>query len=250
MKTRTRIAAALAAALLLTGCSSGQPAAQKTEVVVFAAASLTQTFTELGKDFEAGHPNTAVKFSFDGSATLVDQLKSGAAVDVLATADKPNMDKAVAAGLIEGTPQQFTTNVLTLIVPKGNPAKITGLDSSLEGKKLVVCADGVPCGSAAKKLAAALGVTLTPVSEESKVTDVRTKVESGQADAGIVYVTDAKASGDKVETIAIAGAEKARNEYLIGVPKSAKQAELAKAFIELVNGAKGQEVLKAAGFGQ
>lgn len=248
-----KFAAALAATLLLAGCSSattGAQPGQSGEVVVFAAASLKDTFTQLGKEFESSHSGVTVKFSFDGSATLIDQLSSGAAVDVLATADKPNMDKAVAAGLIDGTPAQFTSNVLTLIVPKGNPAGITGLDSSLDGKKLVVCADGVPCGSATKKLATALGVTLKPVSEESKVTDVRTKVESGQADAGIVYVTDAKASGDKVETIAIKDADSARNDYLIGVPKSAKRAELAGQFIELVKGSRGQEVLKAAGFGQ
>lgn len=218
--------------------------------MVFAAASLSQTFTQLGKDFESDHPGVTVKFSFDGSAALVDQLSAGAAADVLATADTPNMDKAVTAKLINSTPVQFTSNVLTLIVPKGNPAKIIGLDTSLVGKKLVVCADGVPCGSATKKLAQLLGITLHPVSEETKVTDVRTKVESGQADAGIVYVTDAKASGDKVETIAIKDAAKARNAYLIAVPTSAKQAALAAQFIELVTGSRGQEVLQAAGFGQ
>lgn len=250
MNTKAGLAAAIASALLLTGCAAGQPATQQSEVVVFAAASLKDAFTQLGGEFEASHPGVTVKFSFDGSSTLVDQLSAGAPADVLATADQPNMDKAVAAGLIDGTPAQFTTSVLTLIVPKGNPAGITGLDSSLEGKKLVVCADGVPCGSATKKLAAALGVELKPVSEETKVTDVRAKVESGQADAGVVYVTDAKAAGDKVETIAIDGTDKARNDYLIGLSKSASQADLGRQFVEFVTGSRGQEVLKAAGFGQ
>jgi molybdate transport system substrate-binding protein len=159
------------------------------------------------------------------------------------------MEKATEAGLMTGTPEQFTTNVLTLIVPKGNPAGITGLDASLQGTKLVVCAVGVPCGSATSKLAEALGVTLSPASEETKVTDVRAKVESGQADAGIVYVTDAKASGDKVETIPIAGADKARNDYLIGTAKAGKQAALGAEFIALVKGEQGQQVLAAAGFG-
>jgi molybdate transport system substrate-binding protein len=250
LHVRARVSTVIAGALILAGCSSGQATAPKEEVVVFAAASLSQTFTQLGKDFESDHPGVTVKFSFDGSAALVDQLSAGAAADVLATADTPNMDKAVTAKLINSTPVQFTSNVLTLIVPKGNPAKIIGLDTSLVGKKLVVCADGVPCGSATKKLAQLLGITLHPVSEETKVTDVRTKVESGQADAGIVYVTDAKASGDKVETIAIKDAAKARNAYLIAVPTSAKQAALAAQFIELVTGSRGQEVLQAAGFGQ
>jgi len=250
MNSQAGLAAAIAGALLLAGCSTGQPATPQTEVVVFAAASLKDTFTQLGKDFDSSHPGVTVKFSFDGSSTLVDQLSAGAPADILATADQPNMDKAVTAGLIDGTPAQFTTNVLTLIVPKGNPAGVTGLDSSLAGKKLVVCADGVPCGSATKKLAAALGVELKPVSEETKVTDVRAKVESGQADAGIVYVTDAKASGDKVESIAIEGTDKARNVYLIGVSKSAAHADLGREFLEFVTGDRGQEVLKAAGFGQ
>lgn len=244
-----RLLATLAGLLLLAGCSA-TASGRNTELVVFAAASLKDTFTRLGTEFEAGHAGVTVRFSFDGSSTLIDQLSSGAAVDVLATADKPNMDKAVAASLIAGTPKQFATNVLTLIVPKGNPAKITGLDASLDGRKLVVCADGVPCGSATKKLATALGITLHPVSEETKVTDVRTKVESGQADAGIVYTTDAKASGDKVQAIAITGADRARNQYLIGTPGSARQAALAAQFIDLVTGARGREVLNAAGFGQ
>ncbi len=248
MRVRWVLGSVVAGALLLAGCTA--PATAPTEVVVFAASSLSGTFTQLGTEFEASHPGVTVKFSFDGSSTLVDQLAAGAAVDVLATADKPNMDKAVTASLITGTPAQFTSNVLTLIVPTGNPAKITGVDASLDGKKLVVCADGVPCGSATKKLAQLLGITLHPVSEETKVTDVRTKVESGQADAGIVYVTDAKASGAKVDTIAIKDADKVRNAYLIGVPSTAKQAALGTQFIELVTGSRGQELLTAAGFGQ
>ena len=247
---RSRLIAALAGVLLVTACAPSPTATPSTELVVFAAASLNGTFTELGKQFEADHPNTTVKFSFDGSSALVDQLTQGAPADVFASADRSNMDKAVAAGTMAGTPEVFTTNVLTLIVPKGNPAGITGLDSSLDGKKLVVCADGVPCGSATVKLAGLLGVTLSPVSEETKVTDVRTKVETGQADAGIVYVTDASASGELVETIAIEGADKARNDYLIGVTTDAKQAALAADFVALVKGSRGQAVLTAAGFGR
>jgi molybdate transport system substrate-binding protein len=258
VNTRRRLAAAALPLLLLAACAS--PAQNggtsttsgtaQTQVVVFAAASLNTTFDQLGKTFESQHPGVTVKFSYDGSAALVDQLTAGAPADVFASADQANMTKATSAGLMSGTPEQFTTNILTLIVPKGNPAKITGLDSSLDGKKLVICAANVPCGSAAVKLAGLLGVTLHPVSEETKVTDVRTKVETGQADAGIVYVTDAKVSGDKVETIPIKGADKATNIYMIGVPKSAPQADLGAQFIELVKGSEGQQVLKAAGFGQ
>jgi len=245
---RRALAGALAL-VLLPACAAGPSSSQPSEVVVFAAASLTGTFTELGTSFEASHPGVTVTFSFDGSAALVDQLQAGAPADVFASADRATMDKATAARLMATTPEVFTTNVLTLIVPKGNPAGITGLDESLKGTKLVACAVGVPCGSATSKLADALAVTLEPVSEETKVTDVRAKVESGQADAGIVYVTDAKASGDKVETIAIAGAEQARNDYLIGTTKGARQAALAADFVALVKGEQGQRVLAAAGFG-
>jgi len=158
------------------------------------------------------------------------------------------MEKATTANLISGVPSLFATNTLTLIVPTGNPAGITGLDSSLDGKKLVVCADGVPCGSATTKLAKLLGVTLRPVSEETKVTDVRAKVESGQADAGVVYVTDAKASGSKVDTIAIKNADQVKNEYLLGVVATSKNADLASQFVALVTGSEGQKALSAAGF--
>lgn len=247
MTSRTRLAAALASVLILAGCTS--PGGQEKEVVVYAAASLNAVFTRLGSDFEATHPGVAVKLSFDGSANLVDQLIAGAPADVLATADRPNMDRAVAAHLISGDPRVFTTNVLTLIVPAGNPAGITGLNSSLDGKKLVVCADGVPCGSATASLARILGVTLHPVSEETKVTDVRAKVETGQADAGVVYTTDARAAGDSVETIPIEHADEARNDYLIGVPTSADEPALAQEFIAYVTGDAGREVLAAAGFG-
>ena len=239
----------VAALALLGACSPAAPsAASSKELVVFAASSLSDTYTSLGKTFEAAHPGVLVKFSFGGSSTLVDQLKEGAPADVFASADRQNMEKATTANLISGVPSLFATNTLTLIVPTGNPAGITGLDSSLDGKKLVVCADGVPCGSATTKLAKLLGVTLKPVSEETKVTDVRAKVESGQADAGVVYVTDAKASGSKVDTIAIKNADQVKTEYLLGVVATSKNSRLASQFVALVTGSDGQRTLSGAGF--
>ncbi len=246
---RRSLLAGLAGALLLAGCAPASAVNGRADLVVFAASSLNPAFATLATEFEAAHPGVTLKFSFDGSAALVDQLKAGAPADVFASADKANMDKATSAGLIGAAPAPFTTNVLTLITPLGNPAGITGLDRSLDGRKLVICADGVPCGTATRKLAAALGVTLKPVSEETRVTDVRTKVESGQADAGIVYVTDARASGAKVETLPIAGADKARNAYLIGTVRASARAPLAADFVALVIGERGQQVLRAAGFG-
>ena len=245
-----RALVAVTALALLSACTPA-PApstAPRTELVVFAASSLSDTYTSLGKTFEGSHPGVTVKFSFDGSSTLVDQLKQGAPADVFAAADRPNMTKATTANLMSGTPSLFATNTLTIIVPKGNPAGITGLDSSVDGKKLVICADGVPCGSATTKLAKLLGVTLKPVSEETKVTDVRAKVESGQADAGVVYVTDAKASGSKVDTIAIKNADQVKNEYLLGVVATSKNSRLASQFVALVTGSDGQRTLSGAGF--
>jgi molybdate transport system substrate-binding protein len=245
-----RTVAALTALAVLSACApTTTPATTRvTELVVYAASSLSDTYTTLGKAFDDAHPGFTVKFSFDGSSTLVDQLTQGAPADVFASADRPTMDKATSANLISGTPRLFATNTLTIIVPKGNPAGITGLDASLDGKKLVVCADGVPCGSATTKLAKLLGVTLKPVSQETKVTDVRAKVESGQADAGVVYVTDAKTSGSKVDTIAITGADQVKNDYLVGVVAASKQSDLANQFVALVTGSEGQKLLSDAGF--
>ena len=218
------------------------------ELKVFAAASLNKAFPEIADTvLKESDPNIKVTFNFQGSSTLVDQMKEGAPADVFASADQKNMTKASDAKLVD-MPKPFASNVLTLIVPKGNPAKITGLDSSLDGKKLVVCAQGVPCGNATKQLAEKLGVTLTPVSEEQKVTDVRAKVESGEADAGLVYATDAKAAGDKVEIIEIARANEVVNSYPIAATVSTKNKEAAQKFIDAVLSDKGQAVLKKYGF--
>ena len=265
MKRFSGIAVIAALSLIaLSSCSGGAgtssststtaaPAATTTatepvELKVFAAASLNKAFPEIADTvLKESDPNIKVTFNFQGSSTLVDQMKEGAPADVFASADQKNMAKASDAKLVD-TPKPFASNVLTLIVPKGNPAKITGLDSSLDGKKLVVCAQGVPCGNATKQLADKLGVTLNPVSEEQKVTDVRAKVESGEADAGLVYATDAKAAGDKVETIEIARANEVVNSYPIALTVSAKNKEAGQKFIDAVLSEKGQAVLKKYGF--
>lgn len=247
-------AAALGAALglsVLAGCGSGgddDNAASQT-LTVFAAASLTDAFTEIAEQFESENPGVEVRLSFDGSSGLVDQIAGGAPADVFASADEENMDRAVAEGVVTREPTLLATNVLTLITPPGNPAGITGFDSSLDGTRLVVCAEGVPCGNATAALARAKGLTLQPVSEESKVTDVRGKVESGEADAGIVYATDAAAAGDKVRQIGIDGAADVPNVYPIAVLEEASDPELARKFLGTVTGATGQAVLAGYGFG-
>jgi molybdenum ABC transporter, periplasmic molybdate-binding protein len=189
-----------------------------------------------------------VTFSFAGSKDLVEQMNGGAPADVFASADAKNMDTAAADGLVTGS-GSFASNTLTLVTPADNPGGITGLDSSLEGHSLVVCAEGVPCGNATKTLTEKLGITLSPVSEEQSVTDVLGKVTSGQADAGIVYVTDAASAGDSVTTIAIRDADEVVNDYRIAVTSSTTDAAGAQAFLDAVNSTEGQAILARHGFG-
>ncbi len=218
-------------------------------LTVFAAASLTKTFEEMEKTFEDAHPGVDVKLSFGGSSDLVTQITEGAAADVFASADTTNMDKLVAAGQTEGTPAEFATNTLMIAVPPGNPADIKTLaDLTKKDLQLVLCQPEVPCGSAALKLADAAGLTLAPVSEEDSVTGVLAKVQDGEADAGLVYVTDVAAAGDKVQGIAFPESAEVVNHYPIVAVKGSKHTTLAKDWIDLVRG-EGQKVLQSAGFG-
>ena len=239
-----------------TGAASGAASASASggagkatgKVTVLAAASLQGAFEEIEKTVEKDNPGLNVTFDFQGSQDLVSSLAGGNSADVLATANNSTMKTAAEQKLV-GDQTEFATNVLTLIVPKGNPKKITGLDSSLDGANLVICAPEVPCGEATQKLSSALGVTLNPASEEQKVTDVRGKVESGEADAGIVYTTDAAAAKDKADKIDIPDGGVV-NHYPIAQTASPENAAGAKVFIDAVTGKTGQEVLAKYGFGK
>ena len=239
-----------------TGAASGAASASASggagkatgKVTVLAAASLQGAFEEIEKTVEKDNPGLDVTFDFQGSQDLVSSLAGGNSADVLATANNSTMKTAAEQKLV-GDQTEFATNVLTLIVPKGNPKKITGLDSSLDGANLVICAPEVPCGEATQKLSSALGVTLNPASEEQKVTDVRGKVESGEADAGIVYTTDAAAAKDKADKIDIPDGGVV-NHYPIAQTASPENAAGAKVFIDAVTGKTGQEVLAKYGFGK
>lgn len=254
----TRVLAVLATlALALVGCGSSNqtPANSSTsaatggKIIVFAAASLKQTFTDIGAQFKTENPGSSVEFSFGGSSDLVTQLTQGAPADVFASADTTNMDKAAKAGLLAGNPVNFASNTLTIAVAPGNPKKIASFkDLTQQGLNVVVCAPQVPCGSATQKVEQSSGVNLNPVSEESSVTDVLNKVETGQADAGLVYVTDAKGAGNKVAAVQFPEAAGAVNTYPIAVLKGSKNPELARKFVDLVTGDVGQNVLNAAGF--
>ena len=239
--TGTTTGAASAGASGGTGKATGK-------VTVLAAASLQKAFEEIEKTVEKDNPGLDVTFDFQGSQDLVASLAGGDSADVLATANNSTMKTAADQKLV-GNQTEFATNVLTLIVPKGNPKKITGLDSSLDGANLVICAPEVPCGEATKKLAEAQGITLNPVSEEQKVTDVRGKVESGEADAGIVYTTDAAAAKDKADKIDIPDGGVV-NHYPIAPTAKPENPAGAQAFIDAVTGKAGQELLAKHGFGK
>ncbi|UXN25855.1 molybdate ABC transporter substrate-binding protein [Curtobacterium flaccumfaciens] len=220
-------------------------------ITVFAAASLQQTFTTLGKQFETANPGASIRFSFAGSSDLVTQIQNGAPADVFASADEANMAKLSSTDLASGSPRDFATNVLEIAVAPGNPKGITDLDDlTAPGVQLVTCAAPVPCGAATAEVESASGVDLEPVSEEQSVTDVLGKVESGQADAGLVYVTDVRGAGGKVDGVPFDESGTAVNTYPIGVLRDSEDPALAQAFSEYVRSAAGQRVLADAGFGK
>ena len=253
MRAWTGVAAALVLLAGVSGCggdgSSGGGDGDTT-LTVYAAASLTSTFEQIGTEFEKQHDGVKVEFSFAGSSDLAAQIQQGAPADVFASADTANMDKLSAPDdLIGDGPENFASNTLEIAVPPDNPAGITSLqDLTEDGVNLVVCAPEVPCGSATQKVAEAAGLTFTPVSEEQSVTDVLNKVTTGEADAGLVYVTDVKGAGDAVQGITFPESADAVNVYPIATVADSKHADLAREFMDLVLGEAGQTVLAEAGF--
>lgn len=260
MRVQRRVGALLAAvAATLAGCTGGgsdegaggsSAGAQGSteadgELVVLAAASLSEVVEELAAAVEAAHPSVEVTLSFGGSADLVAQVLAGAPADVLMTADETTMARAEHDGAV-AAPVVVAENSPVLVVPAGNPAGVTGLDD-LDGAALVVCAPQVPCGAAAAELARRDGVTLAPVSEESAVTDVLGKVTSGQADAGVVYATDARRAGGAVEVVDVPGSTDVLNRYPAAAVTGGDP-ELAALWLDAVTGAPGRTVLADAGF--
>jgi molybdate transport system substrate-binding protein len=247
-----------AAVVALSGCAAGgttrppsSAASPEGSITVFAAASLTGTFTELAAEFEAEHPGVTVELDFAGSSDLVTQITEGAPADVFASADEKTMAELTESGLVDpAAPVDFATNVLQIAVPPTNPAGVGALaDIAQPGVATVVCAPQVPCGAATAAVEAAAGVDIAPVSEESSVTDVLGKVRSGEADAGLVYVTDVVAAGDSVLGIAFPESAQAVNVYPIAPVAGSRNLEAGRAFIDFVTGTDGRAVLEAAGFG-
>ena len=231
---------------VVTACGTGDPGGKKT-LVVYAAASLQGTFTELEAQFEARHEGVDVLVSFGGSSDLVAQILGGAPADVFASADAATMERLGERAI---DPEDFATNTLQIVVPPGNPAQIeTMTDLAGPDVALVICAPEVPCGSATQKVAKAARIELQPDSQEQSVTDVLGKVAAGEADAGLVYVTDVIAAGDSVQGIDVPEAAGVVNTYPIALVEGSEREELAREFVQLVLGETGRQVLRDAGFG-
>jgi molybdate transport system substrate-binding protein len=251
---RNRFVLVVTAVLLVAcGSSAGSATASPTPlsgtVNVFAAASLTAAFNDLGTTFQGANPGVTVKFNFAGTPTLVAQIEQGAPADVFASADTTNMDKLKGDGFTTGTPQVFARNRLEIVVAPGNPKGITGLaDLARSGVIYITEAPTVPAGKYALQALKMAGVTVTPKSLETDVKSVVSKIELGEADAGIVYTTDVTAAGTKVSGVPIPDAYNVIATYPIAAVKATANAAAANAFIAYVLSAAGQAKLQSFGF--
>jgi molybdate transport system substrate-binding protein len=262
MRRSIVVVAALAAGVL-AACSSpatsssapsGGPtssaAAVSGPVTVFAAASLTGTFTQLGKQFEAAHPGTTVTFSFGPSSGLATQITNGAPADVFASAAPSNMDSVVKAGAA-ANPRNFAKNAMEIAVPPANPAGVTAVSGlAAPGVKVALCQPQVPCGVVAAEVFKNAGISVTPVTLQPDVKSVLTQVQLGEVDAGMVYVTDVRDAGAKVEGVAIPAQDNATTLYPIATTSRGGNQGTARAFVDYVLSPAGQQVLTAAGFQQ
>jgi len=258
---RITVATALVAVLLggATGCGTG---AERTDpgdsteggavtgsLTVLAAASLTESFTRIGRDFEAAHPGTTVTFSFGGSSTLATQINQGAPADVFASASPTNLRTVTEAGNGAGEPATFARNQLVIAVPEGNPDRVAGLaDLVRPGVKVALCAAQVPCGAAATKAVTAAGVRLTPVTFEQDVKAALAKVRLGEVDAALVYRTDVRAAAAEVDGVEFAESASAVNDYPIVALRDAPNPTAAGAFVAYVLAEPGRRALAEAGF--
>ncbi len=256
MRRFTVIAAGLAA-VAVAGCSSSSssstPGASSSTpatgtITVFAAASLTEAFTQLGKQFKAAHKGDTVKFSFGPSSGLEAQITSGAPADVFASASTTNMQGVVSAG-DASSPQNFAKNTMEVAVPPNNPAKVTSVnDLAKKSVKVALCQPQVPCGVVAAEVFKNAGITVKPVTLQPDVKSVLTQVETNNVDAGMVYVTDVMAAGSKVKGVTIPASEDASTLYPIATISSSAHKSIAQAFVAYVLSPAGQQVLTAAGF--
>lgn len=265
LSRRTYAAAALGTLLAVAACSSGSgsgstatsttPATSSTSgqavtgtVTVLAAASLTESFTTIAKQFEAAHPGVKITLSFGPSSGLAQSIVAGAPADVFASASKKTMT-TVTDAKAASDPTVFVRNYLTIAVPPTNPAHITSLaDLAKPGVKVAVCQAQVPCGTVAKAVFDAAKLTVTPVTQEVDVKGVLTKVQLGEVDAGLVYRTDVTAAGSKVASVDLPESTASGTAYPIAVLTAAPNPSGAAAFVAYVLSEQGRSVLTAQGF--
>lgn len=259
VRSRWGIAMLLAAASSVSACGSASGGASTPRptptadplsggLTVFAAASLTAAFSDATTRLQAAHPGLTITDSFAGSQTLVSQVENGAPADVIATADAATMQKLVAAGLVEA-PRTMARNKLEIAVAPGNPKHVTGLaDVSRSDLKVILEDPSVPAGKYARQALQAQGVTAKPVSLPLDVKSELLAVEQGNADVGIVYVTDVAAAGSAVTGVSIPDAQNVVAVYPIAVVKATSEPTVARGFADdMINGA-GHSALLARGF--
>jgi molybdate transport system substrate-binding protein len=252
---RFAVAMAALAAVAVAGCgssgsgSSGSGSSSSTgTITVFAAASLMGTFTQLGKQFDSAHKGDTVKFSFGPSSGLATEINSGAPADVFASAAPANMQQVVSAGNASH-PQDFAKNKAEVAVPPNNPGKVTSVkDLAKSSVKVALCQPQVPCGVVAAQVFKNVGIKVKPVTQQPDVKSVLTQVETGNVDAGMVYVTDVMAAGSKVTGVTIPASDNATTLYPIATISSSNYKSIAQAFVSYVLSPTGQHVLAAAGF--
>jgi molybdate transport system substrate-binding protein len=253
---RLRVAG-VAAVALLAGCSSSGDGGGATNtsgdglsgsINVDAASSLTEAFDTLKGKFETAHPGTTITISYGASSDFATQIGQGAPADVFASASTGSMDDVGSAAI---DPTNFVTNTLEIAVPPGNPGGVHSVaDLAKSGVKVAVCDPEVPCGAVAQQVFQNAGITVHPAANLADVKSTLAAVESGEVDAGVVYVTDVRAAGDQVEGVPIPGDVNATTTYPIALLKDAKNPDLAQAWVEFVLSSTGMQVLTADGFGQ
>jgi molybdate transport system substrate-binding protein len=252
---RVATTAVLAAALALfvpatAGAAKNTTTKPTGTITVSAAASLTEAFTTMGANFQKANPDTTVTFNFAASSALVAQIQGGAPTDVFASADGTNMAKLVSGGQVTAEPTVFAVNALTIVVKPGNPKKITSLADLAKVGTISLCADTVPCGKYAQQALAQAGVTI-PAAKITKGADIKAalaQVSTGDADAAIVYATDARAAGKTVQAVRIPAWLNVYAIYPIAPLASSSNQALAKAWVQYTVSPAGQKTLQSYGF--